>query len=228
MELIEQLEKIMFLELSTPISFSELRYKFPQINTIIWDLDGTIANSEPMHMRAIWSAIENHQGKIKTSYSFDDLCHDSIGLNDRSIFESLLNKKIISKPINFQDFLDLKIDLFHEELKSTYPNEIIDLKIQNLIKNFKENSALKQALVTNSDRKSCLNVLKKLEIDDCFDFIITLDDMKNPKPDPEGYNHIQKLLQNEWENTFIFEDSQAGLQAAQKTPANVVKVNWYN
>ena len=82
----------------------------------------------------------------------------------------------------------------------------------------------KIALVTTASKKNTfeiLNYTKKLEL---FDIILTSDDIKNPKPDPEGFLKAIEKSNVDSRESVIFEDSDIGIEAAKKTNATVFRV----
>jgi len=77
---------------------------------------------------------------------------------------------------------------------------------------------------TNSIRKTANLMLKKTGIYEMFDFVLTNQDVSNPKPDPEGYIFLMNKFNFSKENTFIIEDSPKGILAAKNSGANVIEV----
>jgi len=73
------------------------------------------------------------------------------------------------------------------------------------------------ACVTNSIRSSAVAMLKKIEIFDALEFVITNEDVDNPKPSPEGYNKAMTKLGVSPEEVIIVEDSDKGVGAALAT-----------
>ena len=80
------------------------------------------------------------------------------------------------------------------------------------------------AVVTSgsSNSKDILRNIGRLEL---FDVIFTIDDVKNGKPDPEGFLKAMEYFKVKPENTIIFEDSDVGLAAARKTGASICVVD---
>ena len=59
--------------------------------------------------------------------------------------------------------------------------------------------------------------LKQFEITDLFDLVLTHDDIMNSKPNPEGFLKAMEYFEATPEETIIFEDSDVGLEAAEKS-----------
>ena len=80
------------------------------------------------------------------------------------------------------------------------------------------------ACYTNSIRETAELMLDKTGILELFDFVLTNQDVENPKPDPEGYVFLMDHFGFSEEDTFIIEDSPKGLAAANASGANVIQV----
>ena len=114
------------------------------------------------------------------------------------------------------------------------------IKAQNYQKNLnlvRSNSALisliksckgryKTALVTTASKQNVTNLLAFFSIDESlFDVIIRGEDVRRGKPDPECYIKAVKELGVKPKECCIFEDSQPGIEAAQRSGAQVIKVS---
>jgi HAD superfamily hydrolase (TIGR01509 family) len=61
-----------------------------------------------------------------------------------------------------------------------------------------------------------------------MNFVISNEDVRTPKPSPEGYNLAIKKFDLKPEECMIVEDAPKGLEAARQTGANVYEVSGYN
>ena len=93
----------------------------------------------------------------------------------------------------------------------------------SLINNLKQ-KGIKVACYTNSIRKTAELMLKKTGVYELMDYILTNQDVTNPKPDPEGYNFLVKKFKQKKENVVIVEDSPKGKLAAYGSGCNVIEV----
>ena len=71
-------------------------------------------------------------------------------------------------------------------------------------------------------------MLKKTGQLEYMNFVISNEDVKTPKPSPEGYNLAIKKFDLEPEECMIVEDAPKGLEAARQTGANVYEVSGYH
>lgn len=79
-------------------------------------------------------------------------------------------------------------------------------------------------LATSASRKFVPLILNKSGTYDFFDFIFTMEDVNNNKPDPDIYNLALIKIRLEPQEVIIFEDSPVGLEAASKSDARVMQV----
>lgn len=84
------------------------------------------------------------------------------------------------------------------------------------------------ACVTNSIKHTTYVILKKCEILDYFDLVVTNECVKNPKPSPDPYLFAMRELGFKEYQTTIVEDSPTGLKSAYATNAKVIEVSGPN
>ncbi len=86
-------------------------------------------------------------------------------------------------------------------------------------------SGVKTAIASTAQRENLMNVLNYLLLADLFDEIIAGMGVKQGKPAPEIYLKAMDILKVSPEETLIFEDSEVGLQAAESSHANYMKIS---
>jgi beta-phosphoglucomutase len=204
-------------------TLKELSTKFPKVSTYLFDMDGTIMFTEHLHAMAINQVLTENNERPFEQDVLEEIC---IGLNDEVVFEKLQKDKMLSQ-MSLEKFLSDKKSIFSQLLKEIEPKEIFNPKVKSLLKNIKKSKA-KLALVTSSEHETAYELLNFLKIHDLFDLIVTREDTQKNKPHPEPYLYaFEKLGNINPKECLIFEDSPVGLTAAQKSNANVFKVEWY-
>ena len=190
-----------------------------QIEAVIFDMDGTLLNSEVLHAKALLELIGNNGDE-------QQLLKDFVGVAEPSVYETLLKRNIIPQ-ISFDEFIDLKNKCFKDILKNKdVSSKLLDKDLFQLIKKFKDRG-LKVALVTASERGTTDIFMNELNLLEYFDIILTRNDTEKSKPDPMPYQRSFELLDIEPHQALIFEDSKTGLESAMRSEANVCKVSWY-
>lgn len=182
----------------------------------IFDLDGVLVEACDWHRDALNEALmEKCQYKI----SEKDHVETFNGIPTSKKLSILSDMGIVSKD-QFKDIHDLKqektIDIIN---KNAFIREEKVLMIQTL----KYHNYI-VCCYTNSIRKTAELMLEKTGIINLFDEIVTNQDVSKPKPDPEGYNYLINKYKIPIGNVYIIEDSPKGIQAAEASGANVIKV----
>ena len=141
---------------------------------IIFDLDGTLADDVEVHLEAWKRAMEELGRKVS---------QEELEAYRRSVGKSL---KDILKDI----YGEIDEDFYRRvrEAKNRHFRELIG-KVKPIVGREileKLRERYKLALFTSTNKNTALLLLKTLGIDDLFDVIVTADDVKRAKPDPEG------------------------------------------
>lgn len=191
--------------------------------SILFDLDGTILNSEPIHMGALSKLLLEENIDI----SIETLDTDYHGLDDTAVFADLKNK-YPALLMNLRQFLEKKNILYTQELQS-----IEDEKLESLLtpgfRKFLEKIKLSHqvGVVSASEKEVVLSTLERLKILQDFSIIEFRRDGVESKPSPSPYLNTMRELGTNSEETLIFEDSEAGVAAARSSGASVVQISCF-
>lgn len=172
----------------------------------IFDLDGVIVDTAKHHFIA-WQKIATALGIEFTLEHNEQLKGVSrvrsleliLELGKVTASQEDKNKWLIQKNENYLSYL---VDMDESEL---LPG------ILPILKYLKENN---QKIALGSASKNARPILEKTGILHYFDAIVDGNDVSNAKPDPEVFLQAAKLLGISNENSIVFEDSVAGIQAA--------------
>ncbi len=178
---------------------------------VIFDQDGVILDSEPIHFKALRSYFIS---KGVEHYTLD--IHESFfGYNQKSFFTALKEQ--------FQ-MLD-SVTVLMEEAKEFYKHFEHEITLMpNVVDIFE---ALKKhktptALATSTNRELTHGNLSRFKIDRYFSYTICGDEVQNGKPNPEIYHRAQMGLQTKAKKGFAIEDSPAGIQSAKESGLIVI------
>lgn len=179
-----------------------------KLEGIIFDGDGVLFDTENLHVIA-WKKIFPEYNINLNSEDFEE----GIGVEDTIFLKNMKIKGKIPENLSIKDMVSRK----NEELIKIL--DITDLKISDEIVKILNylKGRYKIALASNSQKNFVLKVLKKLGIERFFDAIVTRDDVKNPKPDPEIYKIASERLNIKEENLIAFEDSETGIISAKSS-----------
>ena len=181
------------------------------IKAIITDFDGTLVDTFEANYLA-YKHVLNSLGIELTRESY----RACFGLRFNEFMEHIGVKNITLK------------DQIKKEKAKAYPLYFDKLSLNCPLLNFllfMKHNGVKIAIASTARRENLINVLNYFDITDVFDEIFTGESVTYGKPHPEIYIlTMDKLGVNESE-TLIFEDSEVGIQAADRSGASVIKVN---
>lgn len=178
---------------------------------VICDLDGTLFDTRRVNYMAYREAIE--RAGLPVVFDYDIYVEKCWGPTYRGFLP------IMGVPENrFEEIHDAKKLYYEENLKYAAENT----HLFNIIKAMKNEYHTAVVTSGSSNSKDILRYFGRLEL---FDVIFTIDDVKNGKPDPEGFLKAMEYFKVKPENTIIFEDSDVGLAAARKTGASICVVD---
>ena len=183
------------------------------IEGVIFDLDGTLIDSEPLWHEA---KIETF-GKLGYNMTIDN-CLETQGLPSLESVEYYLSKFETDKSIN-----EVVSDLNALVLK--FLEERVELKegVTDVLNFFKEKN-LPMAICSSSPFRMIQTAVEKLKIQDYFKFIYSADFERYGKPHPGIYISTAKKLKVERFKALAFEDSFFGLLAAKSARISSVAI----
>ncbi|MFH7027019.1 MAG: HAD family hydrolase [Heteroscytonema crispum UTEX LB 1556] len=172
------------------------------LTAILFDLDGTIANTDPIHYQTWREMLRDYGMEIDETFY-------------KTRISGRLNPKILKdilpqlSPEAGVKFADEKEALFRERAKNLQPlagfSELIA---------WTDTHQLKRALVTNAPRLNVYFMLEVLGIKDTFDIVVIAEDGIAGKPDPAPYQVALNKLGIKAEQAIAFEDSPSGIHSA--------------
>ncbi|MFA5293648.1 MAG: HAD family phosphatase [Phycisphaerae bacterium] len=193
------------------------------LKAVIFDFDGVISDSEPCHLAATNKVLADFGIQL----SKEEYYSEYLGFTDCEMFEAIKERyKTDYNEIPIKQLIERKGMFFEEVIRQT--DHLFD-GIPELIKKIKS-SGINVGIYSGALSGDIELMLKDSGLGDCFDIIITADDVEKGKPDPEGY-----LLALEELNTIsktpitakecvVIEDSHWGIVAAKKAGMKVAAV----
>lgn len=186
--------------------------RFKNKKLLIFDYDGTIANTASIHKEAFAKTLDN----IDLQYKYKDLA----GLNT----EEALKKIFETNQLKLADSIT---NLSAQKRKIALKIMRTDLKLMpdfdSFIQFAKQYFIL--SVVSSGSRESINFGLKKFKLHSLFVNIITNEDVKFAKPSPEGFLlSLESIEGIKKEEALIFEDADSGLEAARLAGIDVVDI----
>lgn len=175
----------------------------PEIHALIFDLDGVIADTNPLHYLS-WQQLASEE-----HIPFDTALHDRmLGLTRRKCIEVFLNGRTADEA-TIQDWMERKNRYFLQRLAAFTPAD----RAPGVTELIQEAHAAGIKVALGSSSQNARLVLERLELLDQFDAIGDGRTVKNTKPAPDIFLWAAEQVGANPAQTIVFEDSQAGVQA---------------
>ena len=173
---------------------------------VLFDLDGVIVRTDKLHFQA-WQAVSDAK-----EWDFDEELNDLLrGVPRMASLEIILAKNKVSLSDKEKELLaELKNLLYKDSLKTLKESDLIPGALE-LIRKLKA-AGVKMAICSAS--RNAGEVVDQLKLRALFEAVITGNEVKNGKPDPEIFLLGAKLLGVAPEACVVVEDAQSGVQAA--------------
>ena len=180
-----------------------MKLKLPDgsFKAYLFDCDGTIADSIPLHYVAWKKALAEWNCEFS-----EDLFYGLGGLRATEIINTLNKKHDLNMPA--KDVSRRKEELYFESLPQlkAVPEVLEHIEASH--------GRIPFAVVSGSPRDSVTASLEILNILDRFDTLVCAGDYQKGKPDPEPFLVAAKRLGVAPEDCLVFEDTDMGIQAA--------------
>lgn len=180
---------------------------------VIFDLDGVIIDSEPLHKRA-WKAVFEEENIILQ----DEEMTESIGTTDHSLLEKIIRENRLEP--DFGKWYERKRKKYNTLLKNnlkTFPG------VTSLVRQLNKKCSL--ALASSAWLENIRFVLSKLEINKYFAVVIGRENVINHKPNPDTYLLTAEKLGLSCDKCIVIEDSLAGIRAAKMAGMKCIAVS---
>lgn len=185
------------------------------IKAILFDMDGVLIDAKDWHYEALNKALFHFGHTISREShltTFD-------GLPTRRKLDILTNSKGLPKGL--QGFINnLKqaytLEISHQRCKPTFNHQYALSMLKK--------SGYKIAVCSNSVRQSIETMMRLSRLDQYIDLIISNQDVKKGKPDPEMYLKAMKYFSLEPSECLILEDNEHGIQAAIASGGHLLRV----
>lgn len=189
---------------------------------ILFDHDGVLVASEPMHWRA-WARLAQ---EIGIPYD-ESIVRGAVGKTAPEILETMLAKFQPDQPLGPDDLrtlVDRKSELYREEAArgiQAFPGVPEGLA-------WLKKAGVRMGVVSNARRRELLEVLSSVGLLSFFEFVLSREDVTAFKPDPTPYLTAAGRLGLGVSECLAVEDSPPGIESAlvARMPAAAVLTNF--
>lgn len=190
----------------------------PGVKGLIFDLDGTLADTMPYHFTGWKTACKKFGADLDTSF-----LRKHTGSPGWIIASEIIDKCGLNGSVTVEEIMNEKLEQF--------------FMVQHLVKPIEPVAALARkyygklpmAVGTGGHREAVERTLEITGLRKYFDIIITANDVDNFKPHPETFLKCAEQMNVKPADIEVFEDGDLGIDAARKAGMIVTDVrSWYD
>ena len=173
------------------------------LKAVLFDLDGTLANTDPIHFQ-VWQALLAPYGMTVDQTFYDRFIS---GRLNPDIVRDLLPQLSVEASVAFSSSKE-------SQFRQMAASQLQRMSGLTDFLHAIEQREYAIGLVTNAPRPNAEFMLKTLALENVFQPIIIADDLPKGKPDPLPYQTALEQLGLLPDEAIVFEDSPTGVQAA--------------
>ncbi|UXX79340.1 HAD-IA family hydrolase [Reichenbachiella carrageenanivorans] len=185
------------------------------VKGLIFDLDGTILDSMPLHYDGY-----NHALAAYGVHYPEDVFHSRGGIPTR---DTLL---MIAEDFEIKNFdVDQALETKRTFVESNLERIQLILPVFDIVKAY--HGVLPMAVGTGSNRKVVTEMFERFRLGDYISHVVTATEVTHFKPHPETFIKCAEMIGIQPEDCVVFEDGKPGMQAAVAAGMKVVDVTKY-
>ena len=175
------------------------------IQTVIFDMDGVIVDTEPVHH----FAFIQHFKQLNLEIS-PEVYASFTGNSTKNIYERL--KDIYNLEGDVESLVDAKRNFFNDAFDKKEDLYLLD-GVEDLIKDLHSNG-MQLVLASSSANVTIERIFNRFNLHQYFTYKVSGEDFPKSKPHPAIFLKAAELAQTPVENCIVIEDSTNGIQAA--------------
>jgi HAD superfamily hydrolase (TIGR01509 family) len=175
------------------------------IQTVIFDMDGVIVDTEPVHRFAYFQ----HFSELNIEVS-EELFTSFTGNSTRNVFQRV--NSIFNLNADVEELILRKRTIFNDAFDHKEDLELLE-GVEKLIKNLHENG-VELILASSASKVTIDRVFRRFGLHPYFSNIVSGEDFPKSKPHPAIFEFAASLSKAPKENCIVIEDSTNGVLAA--------------
>lgn len=183
---------------------------------LIFDWDGTLADSQEANYQALAKTINDHGGTVPRDW-FDA----RTGISAEEVVRLLISE--------FRYELDTDVDSIVEEREQRYLEQLGSVReissVLQVARRYK--GRLPMAVASGASRRTVLATMNALGISSIFGTVLTREDVKRGKPAPDLFLLAAARLKVPPSGCLVYEDSDEGILAAREARMRTIDVRPY-
>ncbi|WP_026716583.1 HAD family hydrolase [Flavobacterium gelidilacus] len=185
------------------------------VQTVIFDMDGVIVDTEPVHHYAYFQHFQ--QLNIEVS---DELYRTYTGNSTRNVFQKIKAQFNLSHEV--EDLIQTKRSIFNDAFDTKEDLYLIE-GVEDLIKDLHANG-IQLILASSASKVTIDRVFNRFNLNQYFTHKVSGEDFPKSKPHPAIFEHAASLSIAPKENCIVIEDSTNGIEAS--VAANIYCVGY--
>jgi HAD superfamily hydrolase (TIGR01509 family) len=190
----------------------------PGVKGLIFDLDGTLADTMPFHFEGWKKACIKYGADIDPAF-----LRKHTGSPGWIIASEIIKKCGLEDVVTIDQIVEEKLEQFYKVQHKVRPIEPVAAIVR------KYSGKLPMAVGTGGHREAVIRTLEITDLRKYFDIIVTANDVDNFKPHPETFLKCAELMNVGPAHIEVFEDGDLGIEAARMAGMIATDVrSWYD
>lgn len=186
-----------------------------KIKAVIFDMDGVLIEAKEWHYEALNKAL----GLFGMEISRYDHLVTFDGLPTRKKLEMISRERGL--PVALHDFINYLKQIFtmevvHSRCKPVFHHQYALSKLRA--------EGYRLVVCSNSIRRTIEVMMEKAKLAQYLEFMLSNEDVSNPKPHPEMYSKAIERLKLSPKECLVIEDNENGVKAALASKAHLLRV----
>jgi len=163
----------------------------PWPRAVLFDFDGVIVNSEPLHFFAMQEALATQ----KIELTEDEYYRELIGFDDKGAFRNVFERRgMMLEPKTLLALITGKSERMMDLIRRRRFNALPG--VEEFVRTLWRHVPL--AICSGGLREEIETMLEGVALRDCFQFIVAAEDVLVGKPDPQGYLLCVHEINRRW------------------------------
>jgi beta-phosphoglucomutase-like phosphatase (HAD superfamily) len=189
----------------------------PGIKGLIFDLDGTLADTMPYHFNSWKLACKKFGANIDTAFM-----RNHTGSPGWLIAAALIEENGLEGKVTVDQIMQIKLEEYYKQQHFVKPIE----SVTSIVKKYF--GILPMAVGSGGNRDAVIRTLEITDLRKYFQIIVTSNDVENHKPHPETFLRCAQMMDLKPEFIEVFEDGDLGIEAALQAGMAATDVRgWY-
>ena len=175
------------------------------IQTVIFDMDGVIVDTEPVHRYAYFKQFEELNIVVT-----DEMYTSFTGFSTKNTFQKI--KELFDVESDLETLIQRKRSLFNDAFDHKEDLELLN-GVAHLIKDLHSNG-IQLILASSASKITIERVFNRFKLHRYFTHVVSGEDFPQSKPHPAIFEYAASLSLASKENCIVIEDSTNGIKAA--------------